>query len=1385
MDSVTADAYGRPNGSLKSTDSLAVVSHSIAHSLNLGILNKNPAEENHSIENDKSFSRTATFVGEMMESAVASYSVLNLEDADKLAFGRSADARLFTPLQQQQELPDVVGRWNGASFLWQDRESKSTIWSQHRQQQNSSCAIDDQDDPSSSNSRVSRSSSSQNHNNTTLLAGNLLYSDSSSNSKPAQDAPSTRSCSSSLWSSISQHVHLHDTIEDADFSDCLSQLTMKQQGQPGSPFSLSGEYVLEKQQTQPLNSRLIAETKPSTPDQSPINLSSSCTVSPNRGTDERNYVDDGEFCGPAYFLPTTSFPHQTTSSSLSNLYPSFSEVADLVPVSSNSTYTNESVFNSSLVSYSPASVSSTSTFVPPTDFTPPQERQTQPRHNNRRKSYNHNQSFPDNNSLDNAWQGGIIPNNAVRPYHRKNSNRSETSTSAQNGGGRRRNQGRNNSNGHTGNASNNRNNRHHFAGPNRKQPRSSFPTPSIKERSSPHGKRSKDIAPPPLRNKDSNSEDSSGSPHRTTTTDHFGKAQSEALRQPIKAKQQYQLHRDEELSWRNSYSPENTTSSSLSPENHRPILPQQHPEDHADFAFQFKDYQWEDDDVLDSLCHRLGDHDDYDDDESSGETALSEIQNRSSSPETKKLDWLLHMNRKLQDTPVGSLDPGEIPVSTIMNAWAKTKSVQGASMVELWLSRVRQEADAGNVRVIPTSKMYTMAVDAWARSGEGGTAAQRAESLLQQMNELYQQSRDENLRPTTGIFNAVINAWARSKERIAAIRAEHILNWMQNLNPNLNVIPDKYTFNTVIHSYAKAGGTEAAIKAQELLSKMHQLYQEGNISAKPDTISYNVVINCWAKSGGKTAANEAEKLLAEMHNLNSMGESDIKPNVVTYGAVIDAFAKCGESGAAARADTLLANMIEMHQLDPVRNADLMPNTYVFNTVINCWAKSKEPDAASKAEEMLVAMSRLHASGMSRLKPDAFTYTAVIDAWAKSGYRGAASRADQLLDKMEAKYLAGDIDLKPNTFTYNAVINALAKSGEAGAAARAERVLQNMVNRHRNGGGDDVKPTTINFNTVLDAWAKSGGGRAAAERAEEILEWMDRLHKQGNEDVKPDTITFNAVLDAWARSGDRVAPRRAEQILDHMDELCRGGNRGVKPDTYTYNTLINAWAKSGERGSAARAEHVLSVMEKRYRDGDADFKPNTRTHTSVIDAWAKSGEKGAAMRANQILNNMITRYEATGDVDAKPNVHTANAVCNACAFSKHDDDRVEALQIAFRVYDWLSSQDDMQPDSYTYTILLSVCANLIPRHDGLTRFAQARSFFNRCRDAGHVNDYVLRKLRQTVTDEEFQSIIEYRSEATASAMPPSWSRNARLDGPSKNHQNHHHHRKGKWQGRRRS
>ena len=53
------------------------------------------------------------------------------------------------------------------------------------------------------------------------------------------------------------------------------------------------------------------------------------------------------------------------------------------------------------------------------------------------------------------------------------------------------------------------------------------------------------------------------------------------------------------------------------------------------------------------------------------------------SPRTKKREWLLRMNRRLIEVPVGELDPAAVPISAIMNGWAKTKSSEGAAMVEM------------------------------------------------------------------------------------------------------------------------------------------------------------------------------------------------------------------------------------------------------------------------------------------------------------------------------------------------------------------------------------------------------------------------------------------------------------------------------------------------------------------------------------------------------------------------------------------------------------------------------------------------------------------------------------------------------------------------------
>jgi len=132
-----------------------------------------------------------------------------------------------------------------------------------------------------------------------------------------------------------------------------------------------------------------------------------------------------------------------------------------------------------------------------------------------------------------------------------------------------------------------------------------------------------------------------------------------------------------------------------------PILPQQPVDDFMAAALEHSLDHGDDTDTDGELSLQLEEMDPCHDEDDSWSSA--------NGGKTKKHEWLLRMNRKLQEVPVGDLDPATVPLSAIMNAWAKTKSPQGASMVELWLKRAQEEYDAGNRRVVPTTKMYTMA----------------------------------------------------------------------------------------------------------------------------------------------------------------------------------------------------------------------------------------------------------------------------------------------------------------------------------------------------------------------------------------------------------------------------------------------------------------------------------------------------------------------------------------------------------------------------------------------------------------------------------------------------------------------------------------------------
>ena len=79
--------------------------------------------------------------------------------------------------------------------------------------------------------------------------------------------------------------------------------------------------------------------------------------------------------------------------------------------------------------------------------------------------------------------------------------------------------------------------------------------------------------------------------------------------------------------------------------------------------------------------------------------------------------------------PLGLLTTDDVEhITVLMSNWAKRKSTKGALTVEMLLKRIVDDHNAGNMSVNVNTRMYTIAIDAWAKVG-GQSAAERADMI--------------------------------------------------------------------------------------------------------------------------------------------------------------------------------------------------------------------------------------------------------------------------------------------------------------------------------------------------------------------------------------------------------------------------------------------------------------------------------------------------------------------------------------------------------------------------------------------------------------------------------------------------------------------------------
>jgi PPR repeat. len=414
----------------------------------------------------------------------------------------------------------------------------------------------------------------------------------------------------------------------------------------------------------------------------------------------------------------------------------------------------------------------------------------------------------------------------------------------------------------------------------------------------------------------------------------------------------------------------------------------------------------------------------------------------------------------------------------------------------------------------------------------------QAEKILNRLEDLYQKSGDEDIRPTVITYTEVIDAYAKSHHAHSAENAERLLYLMmdraQREDGTLDeaLAPTSITCDAVLNAWARKGTREAAGRAEEILERMEYLRTRGNIKVQPTSYSFATVISAWARArfgrgevSGKENAERAQFILRRMVEFRKQMEAKDKGGSSEY---------CKE---------------------------LEVDTVLYNSVMDAWARSKDPIAGTRAEELLFEMEEKEKTG-GKAAPDTITYNSVINCHANSGHVNAAKAAERVLKKMEIAASTSNGRIAPNTMTYNQVLKAYSKSSLPGAAKRADMILTYMIQS----GNESIQPDVISFSTCLDVWAKSKEP-GKAEKAYLILQKMEQLYDStGLQSIKPNEVTYNTVLNACAFSAFTQDHER-KQALSLAVRLFNEMQKStiVRPDAVTYGMLLKCIANLVPKG----------------------------------------------------------------------------------------------------------------------------------------------------------------------------------------------------------------------------
>ena len=480
-------------------------------------------------------------------------------------------------------------------------------------------------------------------------------------------------------------------------------------------------------------------------------------------------------------------------------------------------------------------------------------------------------------------------------------------------------------------------------------------------------------------------------------------------------------------------------------------------------------------------------------------------------------------------TPPGQLSQAQLSAShELIHAWSRTrfptqsknsqdislKNRECALQVESLLRRLIEERSAGNDLADLSVSDYNCLLEGWARSGLGEESAQRAEKILETMQE-------QGPTPNLQSFKACLMAWRNSKVPFAAVRAQRILEWM---------------------------------------IRLHQ--DNDNVNSLPDSDCFDIVLQLWSRSGLDNAPNHAERLIGTMERLyRKTGETRLKPKITSFNAVLAAWSKATKvdpNVAIQRVMEIIKFMESWSKVD----ASLTPDSASYNMVMNTIVKSRDATkAAVLADEYVRHVMDVYreqltdyeakVTSMKPFAPDAILFSSAIGLWAKSGKSQSYRKAHSILDRQLRTSEISEIPL-PDVYGWTSVLSSC--SAESGNTEERNKAFQVASSTYRMMQKHGISANHVTYGTMLKACARLQPMKSSLRE-----KWI--------------RITFNDSVQAGC-VGDMVVSKLREAATPNLyKELMQGYSKKQLPSDWTVNVQENSEYRASKRSFPGKRAEV--------------------------------------------------------------------------------------------------------------------------------------------------------------------------------------------------------------------